>query len=86
MSPQEVDAVPARLLHAISDDWLEKHVEMALALDGKLDVGALKVDVRDGECFLLGKTGDDSQRDRAETIAAALEGVRCVRNNITVRD
>ncbi len=74
------------MLHALSDDWLEKHVEMALALDGKLDVGALRVDVRDGECVLLGETGDDSQRDRAETIAAGLEGVRSVRNNITVQD
>ncbi len=59
-------------------------VNAALAADDKLSAISVNVDTTDGRVALNGTAPDAPSRDRAKTLAAAVEGVVAVDNRLTV--
>ena len=59
-------------------------VNAALAADDKLSAISVNVDTTDGRVALKGNAPDVTSRDRAKTLAAAVEGVVAVDNRLTV--
>tara|TARA_R110001592_G_scaffold265867_2_gene531458 strand:- start:954 stop:1901 length:948 start_codon:yes stop_codon:yes gene_type:complete len=68
-----------------SDEWLESRIETAFLLNRHLSTRELDVEVDDGICFLSGTVNSPEKQEVAEQIARSIQGVREVRNNITVR-
>jgi osmotically-inducible protein OsmY len=74
-----------RLANAVADAGITAGVKTALATDPQLS--ALKIDVttRDGVVSLEGPAPDEKARERAESLAAAPEGVVRVDNRLVVQ-
>lgn len=68
-----------------SDEWLESRVETAFLLNRHLSTRELDVEVDDGICILTGSVNSEEKQQVAEHIARSIQGVREVRNYITVR-
>jgi hyperosmotically inducible protein len=59
-------------------------VNAALAVDDKLKATQINVDTRDGQVTLTGQAPDANSRERATTLASAVDGVKQVNNQLVV--
>ncbi len=69
----------------ISDAAITTSVNAELAKDSKLSALKINVDSKDGRVALNGTAPDASSKERATTLAAAVDGVMSVDNRLTVR-
>jgi osmotically-inducible protein OsmY len=68
-----------------SDEWVEKRVETAIALNRHLSIRRVDVEVDDGVCILTGGVNTEPEKMLAGSIADSIQGVRTVRNDIHIR-
>ncbi|MBI4558743.1 MAG: BON domain-containing protein [Candidatus Hydrogenedentes bacterium] len=69
----------------VSDEWVEKRVEMAILLHRHLRIRDVDIEVEDGTCILSGTVDTEDERKLAESVAKAIQGVKEVRNDLRVR-
>jgi hyperosmotically inducible periplasmic protein len=69
----------------ISDAAITTSINAELAKDSGLSPLKINVDSKDGRVALNGTAPDASAKERATTLAAAVEGVMSVDNRLTVR-
>ena len=67
------------------DATITTKINAALAADDKLSAIKIDVDTRDGRVTLNGSAPDAVSRERATTLAAAVEGVSSVDNRLAVK-
>mgnify|MGYP000390610331 CR=1 FL=1 len=60
-------------------------INAALAGDDKLSAIRIDVDTKSGKVMLSGTAPDSTSRDRATTLASAVEGVSSVDNRLTLK-
>ncbi|SDC61791.1 BON domain-containing protein [Paraburkholderia lycopersici] len=64
---------------------LGRKVRAALARDKNVSVSNITVRAKDGAVTLQGSVPEQSQVERAETVAKGVQGVTSVRNALTIR-
>jgi hyperosmotically inducible protein len=74
----------ATVAESATDMAITTKVNAALAADDKLSALKIDVDTEAGNVALIGTAPDEASRDRATTLAAAVEGVVTVDNRLTV--
>lgn len=74
----------AAVSESATDMAITAKVNAALAADKKLSALKIDVDTEAGNVALIGTAPDEASRDRATTLAAAVEGVVTVDNRLTV--
>jgi hyperosmotically inducible periplasmic protein len=67
------------------DATITTKINAALAADDKLSAIKIDVDTADGRVTLKGTAPDSVSRDRATTLATAVEGVKSVDNRLAVK-
>ncbi|MGM9483221.1 BON domain-containing protein [Roseateles sp. NT4] len=67
-----------------SDMGITAKVNAALVADDQLKATQINVDTRDGQVTLSGQAPDAKARERATTLAQAVDGVKQVNNQLTV--
>ena len=67
-----------------SDMGITAKVNAALVADDQLKATQINVDTRDGQVTLSGKAPDAKARERATTLASAVDGVKQVNNQLVV--
>jgi hyperosmotically inducible protein len=67
-----------------SDVTITAKVNAALVADDKLKATQINVDTREGQVTLTGQAPDAQSRDRATTLASAVDGVKHVNNQLVV--
>lgn len=70
---------------AVNDAAITASVKAALARDGELSALGIDVDTSEGRVALRGTAPNADARDRATRLAAAVEGVRSVENQLTLK-
>jgi len=68
----------------VADEWIEKRVATAIALNRYISMRSLNVKVQDGLCILTGSVDSEKQRELAESLALSISGVEKVQNDITI--
>jgi hyperosmotically inducible protein len=69
---------------ATSDVGITAKVNAALVADDQLKATQINVDTREGMVTLTGKAPDAQSRERATTLASAVDGVKHVNNQLVV--
>jgi hyperosmotically inducible protein len=69
---------------AARDAWLTGKIEMAFTLNQHLNPFAIDTSVEDGVVMLEGEVTSDIDRDLAKNVAASVDGVVEVKNELTV--
>jgi hyperosmotically inducible protein len=67
-----------------ADMGITAKVNAALAVDDQLKATQINVDTRNGQVTLSGQAPDTQSRERATTLAAAVDGVKQVNNQLVV--
>ena len=67
-----------------SDMGITAKVNAALVADDQLKATQINVDTRDGQVTLSGRAPDAKSRERATTLASAVDGVKQVNNQLVV--
>ena len=67
------------------DDAMAQQVKAALVEDLTTTRDQIDVDTREGTVQLSGDVSSQSAKDRATEVARAIDGVRSVENNLTVK-
>ena len=70
----------------ITDDGIVDQVRIKLSGDAVAKGGGFTVDCKDGVVTLSGVAENARQRERAETVAKKVKGVKRVVNNLTLSD
>ena len=70
---------------AVTDAMITTKINAALVADDQLKALKINVDTKDGKVVLTGAAPDAGSRDRATTMAKAVEGVVDVDNRLTVQ-
>jgi len=81
---QAVSEAETSAARASSDMAITAKVNAALAVDDKLKATQINVDTRDGQVTLTGQAPDATSRERATTLASAVDGVKQVNNQLVV--
>lgn len=76
--------VAERAADTSTDMGITAKVNAALVADDQLKALQIDVDTRDGQVTLTGKAPDAQARERATTLAAAVDGVKQVNNQLVV--
>jgi hyperosmotically inducible periplasmic protein len=71
---------------AIDDEGISRHVRSALADDLQYKYDGVSVKTFKGTVQLSGFVNTSAQKDRAETLAKGVQGVKEVENGITVKE
>lgn len=71
---------------AIDDEGISMHVRSALSDDPQFKYDGVSVKTFKGTVQLSGFVNTSAQKDRAETLAKGVEGVKDVENGITVKE
>ncbi|MDP2018607.1 BON domain-containing protein [Hydrogenophaga sp.] len=74
----------ATVAESATDMAITAKVNAALAADDKLSALKIDVDTEAGNVALTGTAPDEAARERATTLAAAIDGVVTVKNRLTV--
>jgi hyperosmotically inducible periplasmic protein len=69
----------------LSDEWVEKRVEMAILTNRHVSIREVNVEVDDDIVILTGYVADEEQRAFAEELARSVGGVKEVENHILLR-
>lgn len=67
-----------------NDNYIYDSVREKLAADSVVKGGAIDLDVKDGVVTLKGTVRDVKQKQKAETLAKKVKGVKSVVNNLTI--
>ena len=67
------------------DERIREDICYSMIDDPRLDASEVEVKVEDGEVMLSGSVADQPDRDRAEELAAGINGVKNVRNGLRIR-
>lgn len=78
------EAPPRTIGMTIDDSVIKARVKSALFADPDINAFDIKVDVRKGAVQLSGYVANQSEVDRAVSLARNTEGVRDVENNVTL--
>ena len=70
---------------AVTDAMITTKINAALVADAQLKALKINVDTKDGKVVLTGVAPDAGSRDRATTMAKAVDGVVDVDNRLTVQ-
>jgi osmotically-inducible protein OsmY len=70
---------------AVTDAMITTKINAALVADEQLKALKINVDTKDGKVVLTGVAPDAGSRDRATTMAKAIDGVVDVDNRLTVQ-
>ena len=70
---------------AVTDAMITTKINAALVADDQLKALKINVDTKDGKVVLTGVAPDAGSRDRATTMAKAVDGVVDVDNRLTVQ-
>lgn len=70
---------------SIDDAWIHTKIRSKLVGEGTLPGSSLNVDVKDNVVTLRGSVATRADRTKAEQIAKDTEGVKSVRNQLTVK-
>ncbi|WP_162254437.1 BON domain-containing protein [Pelomonas sp. Root1444] len=73
-----------RTAEVTTDMAITAKVNAALAVDDKLKATQINVDTREGQVTLTGQAPDPQSRERAATLASAVDGVKQVNNQLVV--
>ena len=76
--------VKSEIPAANSDAWVRARVRSMLAFHRAKSNSGAEVDVKDGMIILRGKAASESQRESTTQYAKAVEGVKEVRNDMTI--
>ncbi len=79
-------AVMTSATEAISDAWLTARVAASLRFDRTVDAERIDVSTQEGVVSLAGQVPTLAHKRKAETVAAALDGVNRVENLLAVDD
>lgn len=71
---------------AIDDTVVTASVKSALLADPDIKSIDFKVETRKGEVMLSGFVDNEAQKERASTLTKAVDGVKSVQNNVTLKD
>jgi len=66
------------------DSWVTAKTKLALMTTEGIDTSDLNVDTVNGVVTLHGKIGSDAAKQKAETVAQAIEGVKSVKNLLQI--
>lgn len=69
---------------ATGDMTITAKVNAALVADDQLKSTQINIDTRDGQVTLTGQAPDAQSRERATTLASAVDGVKQVNNQLVV--
>ncbi len=69
---------------AVNDSWITTRTKMALATDESAGLLDIRVETIEGVVYLRGEVESEEDRVAAGRVAAAVEGVREVRNELAV--
>jgi hyperosmotically inducible periplasmic protein len=81
---QSAARVADRTAEVTGDVAITAKVNAALVADDKLKATQINVDTRAGQVTLTGQAPDEQSRERATTLASAVEGVKNVNNQLVV--
>lgn len=82
---QESKEAMGTVAGAATDATITTKINAALAADDQLKATKIDVDTRNGHVVLTGAAPDATSRDRATTLAKAVDGVVQVDNRLTVK-
>ena len=68
----------------VNDSWLTAKTKIALAADSRVKGRQIEVETTEGRVMLRGKVDSDTAKRAAEGIAAGLDGVKTVKNDLQV--
>jgi osmotically-inducible protein OsmY len=80
-----VVALTAACKSGPEDSTITASVKSKMAADTTVPAMKINVDTKDGAVTLTGEVDNDAAKAKAETIAKGVEGVKSVKNNITVK-
>ena len=66
------------------DAWIDGKAETVLLMNGNLNSFSIDTDVNDGVVVLNGEVENEVDKALAEELVVSLEGVKAVKNNLTV--
>ncbi|MFN2492897.1 MAG: BON domain-containing protein [Pyrinomonadaceae bacterium] len=81
---QEAKSLGRKIGTGLDDGWLWTKTRFDLAAADDLKDSTINVDVQDGVVTLSGSVDNAGQKTKAETIAKAVEGVKGVKNTLTI--
>ncbi len=70
----------------INDSFLTAKTKIALAADTRVHGRQVKVETQKGLVFIRGKVDSDEAKKAAEEIARGIEGVKDVKNDLTLKE
>jgi len=68
----------------VNDSWLTAKTKIALAADSRVKGRQIEVETTEGRVVLRGKVDSDEAKRAAEGIAAGLDGVKTVKNELQI--
>ena len=68
----------------VNDSWLTAKTKIALAADSQVKGRQIEVETTEGRVILRGKVDSDEAKRAAEGIAAGLDGVKTVKNELQI--
>jgi len=68
----------------VTDSWLTAKTKIALAADSRVKGRQIEVETTEGRVMLRGKVDSDEAKRAAEGIAAGLDGVKTVKNELQI--
>ena len=83
-SAESASSAVGNVSQATTDMAITAKVNAALAVDDKLKATQINVDTREGQVTLTGAAPDAQSRERATTLATAVDGVKQVNNQLVV--
>ncbi|MFP9231115.1 molecular chaperone OsmY [Pectobacterium cacticida] len=82
----QVKDTPSQSIGAYADDAvITSTIKAKLLADDIVPSRKVSVETQDGVVLLSGEVDNKSQSDRAESIAKAVDGVKSVKNNLTIK-
>jgi hyperosmotically inducible protein len=69
---------------AVTDGWIKSKIYSQYLTEDALDDSDLDIDVSKGAVVLNGAVKTEAAKTRAESIAKATDGVKCVKNNLKI--
>lgn len=82
---KELMKTPEAIGRDVSDEWIEKRVESAILFNRHMSIRQIDVEVNDGACILTGMADTQQEKDLAGEVAASIQGVASVINDLRIR-
>ena len=70
----------------INDAWLTAKTKIALFADARVKGSEITVESAQGSVVIRGKVDSDAAKQAAEGIAKGIDGVKTVKNDLTVKE